>query len=90
MPRLCISSTPAQVGNDLTPVVVAIDGLSEAECAESLVVKADASDYTKAHPPIRLEAIPEGTPACVGTLQGHTYTVWGTSAAAVVCASLKK
>jgi hypothetical protein len=84
----CVISTPQQVGTDLTPVAIAYDGLTEAQCADLLVVKADASEFAKANPPTRLGAEPTDAPVCSNTVNGITLTVWGAAAAHVACSAI--
>jgi hypothetical protein len=82
-------SIPTQFGTDVTPVVIEYNGYGDAACADALKVKADASDYSKANPPQRLENAPTTEPVCEKSVGGVSVRVWGTTAATYVCASLK-
>ena len=70
-------------------MVIAFEGASESLCADLMTVRLDASDWSKAHPPTRLEVAPTTDPVCKKDVSGVTWTVWGTAAAEYVCASLK-
>lgn len=85
----CIISAPAQVGTDMTPIIMVYQHTDAATCQAYLDKQnKGATGWAADHPATIVTTMPSGTPACSGSMQGIDVAIYGTSAAKYACTAL--